>query len=79
MHPHLLYQLVAARNDEIRQAAARVSAREPRASSTTPPKKRIRVLGRGNGWRRLRPQTSAMMNSNPLTLPRDLDHQELAG
>ena len=42
-------------------------------------RRRIRILGRGNGWRRLRLQTSAAMNTSPLTLRSDLDHQELAG
>jgi hypothetical protein len=45
---------------------------------TTHHHRRIRILGRGNDWRRLRPQTSAAMNTTPLTLPSDLDHQELA-
>jgi hypothetical protein len=36
MHPHLLYQLAAARNDEIRQAAARVSATRPARSAVRP-------------------------------------------
>jgi hypothetical protein len=36
-------------------------------------------LGRNNRWRRVRLQTSAAMNTNPLTVPSDLDHQELAG
>lgn len=42
------------------------------------PEERIRILGRGNRWRRLRLQTSAAMNTNPLTVRSDLDHQEVA-
>jgi hypothetical protein len=45
---------------------------------TTHHPRRIRILGPGNGWRRLRLQASAAMNTNPLTLPSDLDHQEPA-
>jgi deazaflavin-dependent oxidoreductase (nitroreductase family) len=37
------------------------------------PEERIRILGRGNRWRRLCLQTSASMNSNPLTVQIDLD------
>jgi hypothetical protein len=46
---------------------------------TTHHHRRIRILGRGIGWRRLRLETSAAMNTNPLTLPSDLDHQKFAG
>jgi hypothetical protein len=37
------------------------------------PEERIRIIGRGNRWRRLCLQTSASMNSNPLTVRIDLD------
>ena len=42
MHPNLLYQLAAARNDELRQRAARVSAARPARSA----------IGRWSRWLR---------------------------
>lgn len=39
------------------------------------PKERIRILGRGNRWRRLRLQASASATINPLTIRIDLDPQ----
>jgi hypothetical protein len=32
------------------------------------PEERIRIIGRGDHWRRLRLQTAAAMNTNPLTV-----------
>jgi deazaflavin-dependent oxidoreductase (nitroreductase family) len=39
------------------------------------PKERIRILGRGNRWRRLCLQASASATINPLTIRIDLDPQ----
>jgi hypothetical protein len=44
MHPHLLYQLAAARNDEIRQAAAGVSATRQARSALRPWSRWLRHL-----------------------------------
>ena len=39
------------------------------------PEERVRILGRGNRWRRLCLEASASMGTSPLTVRVDLDHQ----
>ena len=39
------------------------------------PEERVRILGRGNRWRRLCLEASASMGTRPLTVRVDLDHQ----
>ena len=71
MHPHLLYQLAAARYDEIRQAAARVSATRPARSALRPWSRWLRHLSTPPTGGRLEraPGATAIRSSGRRTTP----------
>lgn len=69
MHPHLLYQLAQARNDEIRQSATRVAATRPARSAV---RRRPRWLDRittppTGGRLKREPGAIAIRSSRPRT------------
>lgn len=74
MHPHLLYQLATARNDEIRQRAARVSATRSARSAAPRRSRWVRRTGVPPTGPRLErePAVIAIPSSQPRTTPNTL-------